>query len=88
MAKKQINLLDSLNEGEVQTLTPTEQIIVADKKETKSVRYNLLLRPSLKADIETLAHIKKTSANDLINSALAEYISNYKEDIETYNKLF
>jgi predicted HicB family RNase H-like nuclease len=58
------------------------------KQERKSVRVNLLFRPSTKANIEKLAFINKTSINDFINTVLDAYIEEHTEDIEKYDTFF
>lgn len=58
------------------------------KPERKSVRVNLLFRPSTKDSIDKLAFINKTSINDLINTVLDAYIEEHKADIEKYNSFF
>lgn len=56
-------------------------------KETKSVRLNLLLRPSLFDDLRRIAWLNHTSVNNLINTIAEEYISSFtKEDKNLENK--
>lgn len=65
--------------------TPQE---VEDKPERKSVRVNLLFRPSTKTAIDKLAFVNKTSINDLINTVLDAYIEEHQAEIEKYNSFF
>jgi len=57
-------------------------------EERKSVRINLLFRPSTKRNIEKLAYLKHTSTNDFINTVLDEYIAAHAEDIAKYDSIF
>lgn len=45
------------------------------EKEKKSVRLNLLLRPTTKKELKAEADRKDTSINNLINDILEEYIN-------------
>jgi len=58
------------------------------KEERKSVRINLLFRPSTKKSIEKLAYLSHTSTNDFINTVLDEYIAAHAEDIAKYDSIF
>ena len=46
----------------------------APGKETKSARLQILLQPSIKEGIKRIAAARGTSVNDLINTALREYV--------------
>jgi hypothetical protein len=59
-----------------------------DGKETKSKRLNLLLQPSVFEDVTKIAHMKRTSANDLINAILKDYAEREAETISKYNAVF
>jgi allophanate hydrolase subunit 1 len=67
-----------------QSQEPTKEI----KQETKSVRVNLLFRPTVKRNIEKIAHMRQTSVNDLINMVMAEYIEAHQDEIDEYNRVF
>lgn len=56
--------------------------------ETKSKRYNLLLKPSLHEDIEKIAVMQRISVNEAVNRALAAYIETYSNLIDKYNETF
>jgi predicted HicB family RNase H-like nuclease len=56
--------------------------------ETKSKRLNLILRPSLFKEFTKVAHMKRTSVNDLLNQLMTEYIEREAESIQQYNKTF
>ena len=60
----------------------------APKRETKSVRVNLLFRPTTKRNIEKLAFVNKTSINDFIHIVLEEYIAAHSKDLDKYNQFF
>lgn len=76
--------------------TPASQLLArannttdaSEDKETKSIRLNLLIKPSTKKDLEKLATVDRTSINDLINRALEEYITTRAEDIAKYNSFY
>ena len=61
---------------------------LVDQSERKSVRINLLFRPSTKRAIEKLAFMRRTSTNDFINSVLDEYIAAHAEDVAKYDSIF
>lgn len=57
-------------------------------EERKSKRLNLLLQPSLLDDISKVAHMKRTSVNDLINTVLKEYREREGQTLEDYRNIF
>ena len=57
-------------------------------EETKSKRVNLLMLPSIYADITKIAAMKRTSVNDLVNTLLQEHIEANKELLEKYDQVF
>ena len=58
------------------------------KQENKSVRINLLFRPSTKKNIEKLAYVNRTSINDFINTVMDEYIAAHPDEIAKYDSFF
>lgn len=56
-------------------------------EERKSVRVNLLFKPSVKQAIEKLAQYDNTSINDLISRVLTDYTNDRKADIEKIDAL-
>lgn len=58
------------------------------KPETKSVRVNLLFRPTTKQNIEKLAFLHKTSINDLINTVMDQYVEDHSDEIKKYDSFF
>lgn len=58
------------------------------KQENKSVRINLLFRPSTKRNIKKLALVNQTSINDLINTVMDEYIAAHADEIAKYDSFF
>lgn len=58
------------------------------EQELKSKRLNLLIRPSVYADIEKIAAMKRVSTNDLINTILDEYREREAAAVEKYNATF
>ena len=59
-----------------------------DKPERKSKRLNLLLRPSLLADLYKVATMKQTSINDLICMIIDEYNQKEAATIAKYDEVF
>ncbi len=59
-----------------------------DQRETKSVRVNLLVKPSTKSGIEKLATMDRTSMNSLINAILEEYLQQRSADLDKYDQIF
>ena len=58
------------------------------QKELKTARVNYVFYPSTKENLEKLAFLDKTSANDLVHSLLVKYIASRKQDIEKYDAFF
>ena len=56
-------------------------------EERKSVRVNLLFKPSVKQAVDKLAQFDATSINDLISRVLTDYIAKRKEDIAKIDAL-
>ena len=56
--------------------------------ERKSKRLNLLIKPSLYANMRKIAHMERTSVNNLMDIALNEYAEAHKEQIEAYNAIY
>ena len=75
------------NEGNVFN-ADNKQYTHNDGEEIKSKRLNLLIYPSLLADLKKIAHMERRSVNDLINDVLSRYAEQEAEKIETYDKVF
>lgn len=58
------------------------------KKEVKSKRLNLLLRPSVYESLKKIAWVRQKSLNDLINEALTQYTREETQIIARYNEVF
>lgn len=56
--------------------------------ETKSKRLNLLIQPSLAADIGKLATLYRISSNELIVRVLKEFTSRRREELKKYDRIF
>lgn len=56
--------------------------------ETKSKRLNLLIQPSLAADIGKLATLYRISSNELIVRVLKEYTDKRKAELKKYDRIF
>ena len=74
---------DTYNENNEQSMRNTH-----NTQERKSKRLNLLLQPSVLENLSKIAHMKQTSVNDLINSALKNYAETEKDSISMYDKVF
>ena len=57
-------------------------------EETKSKRFNLLIKPSTHKNIGKIATMQRVSTNELINKVLEEYAAAHKDKIEAYNATF
>lgn len=77
------------------TLTPsTEERVLAEggnsrtnKKEAKTRRMNMLFRPTAYSELQKLAIIKQTSANNLMNTIVENVVDENAEVLEAYDKL-
>ena len=56
--------------------------------ETKTKRYNLILKPSAAENIAKIATMERISINELINRLITDYTEANQEKIEQYNKTF
>lgn len=56
--------------------------------ERKSKRLNLLIQPSVAADLAKIAHMQKTSVNDLINRVMKEYCEAEHATLQHYDEVF
>lgn len=68
--------------------TPAPAVTEDYKRERKSIRVNLLFKPSVKRNIEKLATMQQTSINDLIGVVMEQYIEDNAEMINRYNSTF
>ena len=76
-----------ISESEAE-ITQEKKEDIQVKQENKSVRINLLFRPSTKKNIEKLAYVNHTSTNDFINTVMDEYIAAHAEEITKYDRFF
>jgi predicted HicB family RNase H-like nuclease len=58
------------------------------KAETKSKRLNILLTPSLHADLTKIARVQGESLNNLINEVLKAYEEENKPTIKKYTDIW
>lgn len=63
-------------------------VATSRSKEAKSIRLNLLIKPSTKKNIDKIAAVDRISTNELINRVLEKYIANKKEAIEKYDRFY
>lgn len=56
--------------------------------ERKSKRLNLLIKPSLYDAMRKIAHMERTSVNNLIDIALQEYTEAHADRIEQYKTIY
>lgn len=73
---------DTSNDAHTQLHTDTENtseqkgsVLFSGKKENKSRRLQLLLRPSTHARLQKIAKTYQTSTNEVINEILEDYLS-------------
>lgn len=59
-----------------------------ERKEVKSKRFSLLLRPSILAALNKIARMENNSPTDIINTVLENYIKAQSETIAKYETLF
>jgi len=59
-----------------------------DSAETKSKRLNLLLTPSLHANLTKMSKVQLCSLNSLINEILEDYEKDHQDLIEKYKKIW
>lgn len=71
-----------------ETYKPITEEPAKPSKEIRSRRVQLLLKPSVFADLEKIAHMKRKSSNGLINELIAALIESEQETIATYDKLY
>lgn len=76
-----------ISESETE-ITQEKKENIQSKQENKSVRINLLFRPSTKKNIEKLAYVNHTSTNDFINTVMDEYIAAHEAEISKYDRFF
>lgn len=93
MAKKKGSFIEA---NKLALVAPASQLLakannavaINKGKEAKSVRLNLLTKPSIKKNLEKLATVSRVSVNELINQVLQEYIATKSDDIEKYNSFY
>lgn len=56
--------------------------------EPKTRRVNMLIRPSLFEDFKKVAHMKRTTPNDLMNRLIADYTEQEAQAIRDYNRMY
>ena len=56
------------------------------RRESKSKRFNLLIRPSTFESIAKIAWVEESSINDLINHVLEEFVKMKRDVVEAYDK--
>lgn len=87
----QTNTHNALNEFSVdngQYVHNDDSAFNEHKKETKSKRFSLLLRPSILTALNKIARMENNSPTDIINTVLEDYIQTQSELIEKYDTLF
>lgn len=55
-------------------------------KETKSVRTNILFKPSTIENCKKIAVISRTSFNEIVNQLVDDFNKQHQEEIELYNQ--
>lgn len=72
------------SEDEASASTKTTEFM----QERKSKRLNLLLVPSVMKDLVKIAHMRRTSVNDLINTVLKDYAETESSAVKRYDDFF
>ncbi len=79
------NTLDMANELYAHNDDITSNVY---KRETKSKRFSLLLRPSILTALNKIARMENNSTTDIINTVLEDYVQAQSTLIEKYETLF
>lgn len=58
--------------------------VTPKRKEIKNKRVNFVITPSLHQDLTIIAHMQRTSLNELINRVMGEYAAEKHEQIDKY----
>lgn len=98
MAKKDFSKINNpadeyLNEMASTTTSQTKQTgkskarVSKNSSESRSQHVSLLLKPSTANSLKMIAKFEKTSANDIANKLLDDYVSKYREDPAKAKKL-
>lgn len=96
MAKKDFSKINNpadeyLNEMASTTTSQTKQTdkskAYKNSSERRSQHVSLLLKPSTANSLRMIAKFEKTSANDIANKLLDDYVSKYREDPAKAKKL-
>jgi predicted HicB family RNase H-like nuclease len=81
MTNKNDALKQALNAENEQTLTPAQiknkQLLKSNTEahETKSQRVTILVKPSIKKELDEIAESNRISRNELINVVLCDYVA-------------
>ena len=78
--------ISTLNENNIAVKAANPIVPLRWKRESKSKRFNLLIRPSTFECIAKIAWVEESSINDLVNHVLEEFVKTKKDIVETYDK--
>ena len=56
--------------------------------EPRSDRIAVLTTRKIRRNLDKVAMVQRTSVNDIINTAIAEYLEKHKNDIDRYDAFF
>ena len=56
--------------------------------EPRSERIAVLATPTTRGNLDKVAMVQRTSVNDVINTAISEYLEKHSNEIERYNNFF
>ena len=56
--------------------------------EPRSERIAVLTTLTARGNLDKVAMVQRTSVNDVINTAIAEYLEKHQSDIQRYNSFF
>jgi len=83
-----INTPDTDNTQHTDDTDYTHNTEATQTAETKSKRLNLLIQPSALEPLKKIAYMHQTSANDLINTLIRDYVTAQAEALEEYDRIF
>ena len=61
---------------------------IAMSGEPRSERIAVLTTIKIRSNLDKVAMVQRTSVNDIINTAIAEYLEKHQNDIDRYDAFF
>lgn len=84
------NFLEEMNtatKAQTKSTTTTKAKTVKNTSERRSQHASFLLTPTTANSLKMIAKLEGTSANNIVNQLLDEYVANYRENKAKANKL-